>query len=175
MPRLKGFVDPGSKRSAGNLAWLLRQEVHEKLILKWFMLIMMGKNPKFIEDDRCTNTNGMNVIPDEDDARVPSPERRDAAMREMLNRRDGLPMQAVQLTAELKTFHAQFSGEISAGDLAALPPEALGRVVGALRGVIAGARALPAGRDEDELLDGKDEDQDAAVIVAGPPHDAKVA
>jgi hypothetical protein len=174
MARPKG--DPQSRRSAGNLAWMLRQNLHEEVIYRWYLLILMGKNPRIVEDDRYKSTGGIWVVPDEDDARVPDGNRRDMAMMQLVNRRDGLPAQKVQIDAELQVLHAKLSGEISAGDLAALPPAALGRVVGALRGAIAGARALPAGDDEDavpELLEGVDED--AAVIVAGPPVGARDA
>jgi len=111
----------------------------------------MGKNPKIVQDARYERTGGLHVVEDTDDPRTPSPERRDAAMRELLNRRDGLPAQRVQLEAELRTL--QVTGQLSAQDLAALPPVALGSIAEALRGAFASAgasQALPAGDDQDD-------------------------
>jgi len=93
----------------------------------------------------------MHVTEDTDDLRCPGPERRDTAMRHLVDRRDGLPAQRVQLEAELRTL--QVTGQLSAQDLAALPPAALGRIADALRGAFAASgapAALPAGDDEDQ-------------------------
>src|SRR5882724_6892941 len=98
MGRPKGSTnDPVAKRSAGNLAWLLRSHFHEKLIFEWYLMILQGKNPKIVEDARCTETSGYRVTEDADMLGAPSPERPVAPMPELLNRRDGLPMQRVQL------------------------------------------------------------------------------
>ena len=150
--RPKGsIVDPATRRSRGNLAALFREKFHEEIIFDWFLHILMGKNPKIVQDARYERTGGLHVVEDTDDPRTPSPERRDAAMRHLLDRRDGLPAQRVQLQAELATL--QVTGQLSADDLAALPPLALGRIADALRGAfaLAGAPvALPAGDDQDE-------------------------
>jgi hypothetical protein len=152
--RPKGSViDPATRRSRGNLAMLLRDRVHEEVIFKWLFLILQGKNPKIVEDARCTKTGGFDVVEDMDALGKPSPERQDQAMRELLNRRDGLPAQRVQLEAELRTLHV--TGQISAADLASLSPAALGRIAATLRGAIAATSALPAG-DESNDEDGTD-------------------
>jgi hypothetical protein len=158
-------IDPAARRSRGNLAMLLRDRVHEEVIMKWLLMILQGKNPKIVEDARCTTTGGLDVVEDLDALGKPSPERQDQAMRELLNRRDGLPAQRVQLEAELRTLHV--TGHISAADLAALSPAALGRIAATLRGAIASSSALP---DRDES-DGGDEGE-VAVIAGPPPADA---
>jgi len=145
------IVDPATRRSRGNLAALFRDRFHEEVIFDWFLHILMGKNPKIVQDARYERTGGLHVVEDTDDPRTPSPERRDAAMRHLLDRRDGLPAQRVQLEAELRTL--QVTGQLSAQDLAALPPAALGRIADALRGAFAASgapAALPAGEDQDD-------------------------
>jgi len=57
----------------------------------------------------------------------------------------------VRLQAELRTL--QVTGQLSAQDLAALPPAALGRIAEALRCAFASAgvtHALPAGENQDD-------------------------
>lgn len=162
MGRPKGSTnDRAAQRAAGNLAWLLRAHFHERLIFDWYLMILQGKNPKIVEDARCKETGGYRVDEDRDVLGAPSPERRDAAMRELLNRRDGLPMQAFQLKAELQTL--QLTGTVSASELASLSPAALGRVIASLQGAIAETRALPAGTVDQE---------DAVELVDGPPTNA---
>jgi len=129
----------------------------------------MGKNPKIVQDARYERTGGLHVVEDTDDPRTPSPERRDAAMRHLLDRRDGLPAQRVQLEAELRTL--QVTGQLSAQDLAALPPAALGRIADALRAAFASAgaphAALPAGDAQDD--EDVDNDAELGVIDVAPP------
>jgi len=72
-------------------------------------------------------------------------------MHHLLDRRDGLPAQRVQLEAELRTL--QVTGQLAASDLATLPPVALERIAEALHGAFASAgvpAALPAGDDLDD-------------------------
>lgn len=138
MGRPKGSVVlPDVKRSRTNLAILLRESFHENLIRDWFLMILSGQNPVIVEDKRFSEQGGYKVIVDPVDKMVPSPERRDQAMRALLDRRDGLPAQRVQLEAEIRS--TQTHSVLGAPELAHLPPRVLGAVVSALRGALAGA------------------------------------
>lgn len=165
---------------------MLRENLHEDVIFRWFLLIMMGKNPKIIEHGSYVKTGGLWVVPDDEDARVPDGNRRDMAMRELLNRRDGLPAQKIQIDAELRSM--QLTGTLGPDAFQALAPDVLARVVGSLKGAIAspgagGARALAAGPDEDDeddrdesgIVDAEIVDETAAVIRDGLPSGEDVA
>jgi len=102
-------------------------------------MILSGKNPIVIADKRFSEQGGYKVIEDTVDLMIPSAERRDAAMRALLDRRDGLPAQRVQLEAEIRS--TQTHAVVGVPELAHLPPRVLGAVVTALRGAMT---ALPA-------------------------------
>ena len=137
MGRPKGsVVPPDLKRSRNNLAVMLRENFHEQIFFDWLMMILMGKNPVIVKDDRCKTTNGYRVAADDKDLMAPSQERRDTALRELMNRRDGLPAQRNILEAEIRT--TSTSTKIEAVALASLSPVQLGALGEALRGAIRG-------------------------------------
>lgn len=122
-------VLPEVSRVRTNLAILLRERINEELIMDWFLTLLSGKNPIIVEDKRCAG--GLRVMEDPNNRIAPSSERRDQAMRQLLDRRDGLPPQRMQLEAEIRatTTHTV----VSAAELAKLAPRQLGAVVDALR------------------------------------------
>ncbi len=131
-------IFPDQRRSRNNLALLLRDSFHENLIRDWFVMILSGRNPIIVVDKRCTEQGCLRVVEDPIDRMAPSAERRDQAMKELLNRRDGLPAQRVQLEAEIRA--TQTHAVVTPTELAGLSPRALGAVVNTLRGAL-----LPAG------------------------------
>jgi hypothetical protein len=134
MGKIKGsHTLPDVKRVRVNLAILLREAINETLILDWFKMILSGRNPVLVEDRRVSG--GLRVAEDPHNRIATSSERRDQAMRQLLDRRDGLPPQRMQLEAEIRstTTHTV----ISAAELAQLPPQQLGAVVSALRAAMA--------------------------------------
>ena len=132
-----GVIKAVSK-SRRNLAILLRENVHEEIIMDYYLMILSGRSPKIVRDDRATTTLGLKVVPDEDDPMATSPERRDAALRAIMERRDGMPAQKIHLDAEVRSLQA--TAVIDPAALAALPAGRLHAVVAALRGATA---ALP--------------------------------
>lgn len=135
MGRQRGVaVLPDMRRSRTNLAVLLRDKVHEQVICDWFLMLLSGKNPIIVEDKRFSEQGCRKVIEDPDDLSVPSPERRDQAMKALLDRRDGLPATRVQLDAEVRT--AMSRGVIDANVMSQLSPQVLGSLVTLLRGAL---------------------------------------
>lgn len=124
-------VLPDVKRSRKNLALLLRESFHENLIRDWFLMILSGRNPVMVEDKRRVEQGCLKVVPDVNDLMVPTAERRDQAMRALLDRRDGLPAQRVHLQAEINS--TQKTMVIGASELATLGPQALTALAQTLR------------------------------------------
>lgn len=124
-------VIPDLKRSRTSLAVLLRESFHENLIRDWFLMILSGQNPIIVEDKRYHEQGGLKVVPDVNDLMAPSAERRDQAMKALLDRRDGLPAQRVQLQAEINS--SQKTMIVGAPELANLSPRTLTAVAAALR------------------------------------------
>src|ERR1043165_7837854 len=94
-------TNPEVKRARSNLAYRIREQLDPQIIFDYYMMILYGKNPKIVPDARCTESAGLKVIADEEDCRVPSPERRDAALQRLLDRGWGMPAQSIHIEAEL--------------------------------------------------------------------------
>ena len=81
MGRPKGSaIPPDIRRSRRNLAILLRERIHEEVIVGWLKMILSGKNPVIVEDKRYVEHGGLKVIADPDDLSAPSAERREQCL-----------------------------------------------------------------------------------------------
>lgn len=105
-------------------------------------MILSGQNPIIVEDKRFSEQGGYKVIVDPLDPMAPSSERRDQAMRALLDRRDGLPAQRVQLEAEIRS--TQLTTVVAPQEMAHLSPKVLGAVVAALKSAIAPPQLIEA-------------------------------
>lgn len=143
---------------------MLREKFHEEIVYQWFLMILSGKNPRIVKDARYTETNGLKVEEDTTNMTAPSPERQDQAMAALLNRRDGLPAQRVQLESELKMFSV--NATVDATALAGLPAEKLAAIAATLRAAL----SMPS---PTLALDESDDEDDE--LVDGPPEDARDA
>lgn len=127
-------VSSAVRKSRTSLAAMLRDRIHEEIIADYWLMILSGKAPAIVSDKRETLRGCLKVIEDPNDKVAPSPERRDAAMKALLERRDGMPAQRVHLEAELRA--SITTTTVDATALAGLPPERLGAVVSALRAAL---------------------------------------
>lgn len=145
---------------------MLREEFPPEIVYQWFLMILSGKNPRVVKDARYTETNGLKVEEDTTNMTAPSPERQDQAMAALLNRRDGLPAQRVQLESELKMFSV--NATVDAAALAGLPAEKLAAIAATLRAAL----SVPSPTLALDESDDEDEDDE---LVDGPPEGARDA
>lgn len=104
---------------------LTRKRVDPELILEWYMMILMGKNPVADKDEQ-----GNYYIKEDPSPNAPPPtlEQKNAAMRVVLERREGMVPQKVDFTANVAS---------------ALPPELMAGLNANTLALIAQALALP--------------------------------
>lgn len=146
-------------------------------MVEWHLMILSGKAPVLVKDDRCNA--GWRCVADDNDKMAPSPERRDASMKFLVERGHGMPERKLVIDAELRQLTA--NATVSAADLARLSPSALGNIAATLRGALANATAGllgSAGENENDEADPEDDgavpvsvdgDEDVALLVNGPP------
>jgi len=115
-------VDLATRKARTDIATMLRDEIHEANIVKYIMMFLQGKNPVFVEDK---NGPGGQIVVDAGGI-PPTPERRDAYFKIMLERRDGLPAQRIHLEAEVRAAQQNRAvGEDTLAAVAALDVETL--------------------------------------------------
>lgn len=168
MARPKGIVsDPHARRANLNLAALLRERFHEDLLFEWQMLILSGQAPRIVKDARCTHTGGYRCEADPDDKMATSSERRDKAMQDLLNRRDGLPMQRVALEADLRGQGQK--GGFDGSALSNMDPAKLGKLIGAIKNALSASSPKPLA----ELEEAEEQREEGEVeLVPSAPDDA---
>jgi len=91
----------GKRNVQYSLAERIRERHDPEVIIKTIEMVMMGHTPVWIPDKRAVG--GFRVEPDPNPL-LPTPnlEQRTAAMRELINRGWGLPVQSVQIDAQIK-------------------------------------------------------------------------
>jgi hypothetical protein len=79
----------------------LREDIDPSVYIQTLKTIMMGSVPLWVDDARVEG--GIKVIPDPNPLMSsPTLEQRMSAMREMVNRQEGLAVQSIQLDAQFK-------------------------------------------------------------------------
>lgn len=128
------------RRSRTSLAALLREDFPNEIISEFYRVILEGKMPVLVKDERCTTTGGWKVVADPDDQYTkPTLDQRMNALARVLDRRDGLPAQHVHIEAELRAEMTAIAAGVDTRYLQSLSPEALKSIREAVRSM----KALP--------------------------------
>lgn len=126
-----------------SLSLVVREGFDPDWYLQWKLLKLQGKRPVLVKDERCTL--GYRVAHDEG-ASAPTAEEQDKALKELMDRAHGLPVQQLLLDAELRGQIASFQAELDlqqiSGALTMEQRQQLASVLGVTIGAPANVKAL---------------------------------
>jgi hypothetical protein len=124
----RGFS--GNKPARNSLAVALRKDFSDEWISSWLREVIEGRDPNTKRDADGKALGGLTTTPDW--------QLRMRAMAMMLQRRDGMPAQHIQLEQEVRAMTAVVGQSISGDALKRLPPEQLNEARALLRSILSG-------------------------------------